>query len=198
MSLWSVSVPDEAMEQLLGQDTDFLCMFGGLKARLWYNVRGKYHSYTTDMWNFHTLTLQKVFRTRPPSGVDLWRRAHQLILEKQTQGLQADKKTSSWQVQQPERWYPTFRWEGEDWIKEADRSVSYNLSSRKSQFLIPLKIAEAFGFMKWDPVAPQMETGTQSRTLVSRVQVPSRRRVLLVGADPPRTHSKSSLDLRCG
>ena len=138
MSLWSVSVPDEAMNQSLGQDTDYLCLFGGIKA---------------------TLRLQEVFMTKPKTGVDLWHRAHQMILEKQTQGLQADKKTSGRRVQQPERWYPTFRWEGEDWIKEADRSVSYNPSSWKSQFLIPLKIAEAFGFMTWDPVSRAWKLG---------------------------------------
>ena len=159
MSLWSLSVPDEAMEQPIGQGTDFMCMFGGHKVRLWNVRHGKYRSHTAHTWNFHTLSLQSVFTTRPKTGVDLWTRVHDLILESQTQGLQADKRVSSWRVQQPERWYPTFRWEGEDWILEANRSVSYNPSSQKSQFLLPLKIAQAFGFMTQDPITNKWSVG---------------------------------------
>ena len=44
-----------------------------------------------------------------------------------------------------------------------------------------------------------VETGTQSRPVVSRVSIRSRRRVLLVGSGlpSPRTYPKSSHDLRC-
>ena len=159
MSLWSLSVPDEALDQPLGQDMDYLYMFGGIKARLWNIRHGKYRSHTANTWIYRTLRLQEAFQTKPKTGVDLWKRVHQIIQEQRTQGLQADKKTSRWHVQQPDVWYPTFRWEGEDWIMEANRSVSYNPSSQKSQFLIPLKIAQAFGFMTYDPVAKEWKIG---------------------------------------
>ena len=84
---------------------------------------------------------------------------HQVVLEQQTQKLGEDRKVSNWLVQQPEKWFPTLRWEGEDMILEADRSVHYQPTSRKRQVLISLKIVEAFGFMKYDSVAKTWKLG---------------------------------------
>ena len=153
MSLWSLSIPDEAVEQPLGQGTDFMCMFAGIKARLWNARHGKYRSHTANTWVTHVVRLQEAFKTRPKTGVELWQRVHQVVLEQQSHQLGEDKKVSHWEVQQPERWFPTLRWEGEDMILEANRSEHYQPTSRKSQVLISLKIAEAFGFMTFDKVA---------------------------------------------
>ena len=165
MSLWSLSVPDDAVEQKLGRDKDFLCMFGGHIAILTNPQNGKYSSATTNTWIYHTLTLREVFtsETRPKSGVDLWKRVHHLVLTKQTSLLQSKANVSrlipNWRVQQPQVWFPTFRWEGEDWIREADRSVTYSPTTIKTQFILPLKVAQAFGFFTYDPVTKKWKLG---------------------------------------
>ena len=159
MSLWSLSVPDGAVEQPLGQGTDFMCQFGGYKARLWNVRHGKYRSHTTNTWVSHIVRLQDAFETRPKTGVELWKRVQQIMLEQQTHKLGEDRKVSHWQVQQPEKWFPTIPWEGEDMILEADRNPFYQPVKQKRQFLISLKIADVFGFMKQDPVTKKWSIG---------------------------------------
>ena len=159
MSLWSLSVPDGAMEHPLGQDMDYLCMFGGLKARIWNYKNHKYRSHTVNTWIFHSLRFQEINKTPLRTGVELWHRIHQVIVDQQTKLLGADRAVSSWLVQQPEKWYPTIRWEGEDMILEANREIFYQPVKQKSQFLLPLKLAQRFGFMKQDPKTEKWSIG---------------------------------------
>ena len=159
MSLWSLSVPDGAVERPLGQDVDYLCMFGGIKARIWNYKNNKYRSHTVNTWIFHILRFQEINKTPLRTGVELWQRIHQVMLEQQTKQLGADRAVSSWQVQQPEKWYPTIRWEGDDMILEANRNLFYQPTTRHSQFLLPLKMAQIFGFMKQDPKTQKWSLG---------------------------------------
>ena len=159
MSLWSLSVPDGAEEQPVGQDTDFMFFFGGIKARIWNARHGKYRSHTVNTWVQYVVRLKEAFETQPKTGVELWQRVHQIMLEQQTHQLGEDRKLSNWEVQQPEKWFPTVRWEGEDMILEADRNLFYQPYSRNRQVLISLKIAEIFGFMKQDPVTEKWSLG---------------------------------------
>ena len=151
MSLWSLSVPDGAVEQPLGKSNDLVAFCTGIKARLWNVKNSKYRSHTVNTYVDAVLRLAKVFETRPKTGVEMWQRVHQLLMEEQTKDLGADRAVSSWRVQQPEKWFPTIRWEGEDMILEANRSLHYQPTVRQSQILISLKIAQLFGFMKQDP-----------------------------------------------
>ena len=159
MSLWSLSVPDGAVEQPLGKDTDFVCLFAGIKARLWNVKNSKYRSHTVNTWIQHVARLGEIFKTHPKTGVELWQRVHQIMLEQQTHDLGEDRAMSSWRVQQPEKWFPTLRWEGEDMILEADRSLFYQPTVRKRQVLISLKMADIFGFMKQDPTTKAWSLG---------------------------------------
>ena len=81
------------------------------------------------------------------------------MLEQQTHDLGEDRKVSNWRVQQPDKWFPTLRCEGEDMILEADRNVFYQPTARKRQVLISLKIAQLFGFMKQDPKTQKWSLG---------------------------------------
>ena len=159
MSLWSLSVPDGAVEQPLGKDTEFVCLFAGIKARLWNVKKGKYRSHTVNTWIQHVARLGEIFKTHPKTGVEMWQRVHQIMMEQQTHDLGEDRKVSQWRVQQPDKWFPTVRWEGEDMILEADRSLFYQPTARKRQVLISLKIAKLFGFMKQDPTTKTWSIG---------------------------------------
>ena len=159
MSLWSLSVPDGAVEQPLGKDTEFVCLFAGIKARLWNVKKGKYRSHTVNTWITHVARLGEIFKTHPKTGVEMWQRVHQIMLEQQTHDLQTDRAMSSWRVQQPDKWFPTVRWDGEDMILEADRQVFYQPVKRKRQVLLSLKIAQLFGFMKQDPTTKKWSIG---------------------------------------
>ena len=150
MSLWSLSVPDGAVEQPFGKSNDITAVFAGLMIRIWNYKNGKYRSHLTNKWVAHTMVLKIPFETHPKTGVALWQRVHQIMMEQQTKQLGEERAVSNWLVQQPEKWYPTIRWEGEDMILEANRSLHYQPPSRKSQFILSLKIAQLFGFMKQD------------------------------------------------
>ena len=162
-SLWTLSVPDDAVEQKLGKGTDFFCTFGGHLAQMWNVKNGKYSSITARSWSYHIMYVQDVFTSRPKSGVDLWKRVHQLILETQTTKLQEKMNfhpsIQNWRVQQPQAWFPTFRWEGEDLIKEADRSVTYSPTDIKTQFTMPLKVCESLGLFKFNVATQKWEVG---------------------------------------
>ena len=159
MSLWSLSVPDGAVEQPLGKDTDLVAVFAGIKARIWNFKNGKYRSHTANTEISHAIRLKEAFETHPKTGVALWQRVHQVLMEERTKDLGADRAVSSWRVQQPEKWYPTIRWEGEDMILEANRNVFYQPTARQSQFILSLKIAQLFGFMKQDPTTKKWSIG---------------------------------------
>ena len=159
MSLWSLSVPDGAVEQPLGKSNDLVGAFSGVKARIWNYRDGKYRSHLINTHVTSDLRLERVFETHPKTGVALWQRVHQLLLEEQTKQLGADRALSDWRVQQPEKWYPTIRWEGEDMILEANRNLFYQPTTRYSQFILSLKIAEVFGFMKQHPTTKAWSLG---------------------------------------
>ena len=159
MSLWSLSVPDGAVEQPLGKSKDLVAYVTGIKARLWNVKNGKYRSHTVNTWTKHVARLGEIFKTHPKTGVEMWQRVHQIMLEQQTHDLQEDRKRRNWEIIQPEKWHPTIRWEGEDMILEADRSLFYQPVKRKRQVLMSLKIAEIFGFMKQDPKTQKWSLG---------------------------------------
>ena len=159
MSLWSLSVPDGSVEQPLGKGTDIMAVVSGQMVRIWNYRDGKYRSHLTNKWLAYTMQLKEPFETHPKTGVELWQRVHQVMLEQQTKKLGAERALSNWLVQQPEKWFPTIRWEGEDMILEANRHVFYQPTSRRSQFILPLKIAQIFGFMKQDPKTEKWSVG---------------------------------------
>ena len=197
MSLWSLSVPDGAVEQPLGKDTEFVCLFAGIKARLWNVKKGKYRSHTVNTWIQHVARLGEIFKTHPKTGVEMWQRVHQIMLEQQTHDLQADRAMSSWRVQQPDKWFPTIRWDGEDMILEANRTLFYQPTVRQSQILISLKIAQLFGFMKQDPktkawsIGPNLipsyplfnYTGHDITSAVTGLKGPTRRALVTLDVD---------------
>ena len=89
----------------------------------------------------------------------MWQRVHQVLMDEQTKQLGVDRALSNWQVQQPEKWLPTIRWEGDDMILEANRNLFYQPTTRYSQFILSLKIAQIFGFMKQDPKTQKWSIG---------------------------------------
>ena len=151
MSLWSMSVPDGAVEQPLGKDYDFVVQCVGDLARIWNFKNGKYRSHLLNGYVAEAWRMKQVVETRPKTGVEFWQRVHHLLMDEQTKDMAADRAMSNWRVQQPEAWIPTIRWEGEDMILEANRNLFYQPSKRYSRFVLSLKIAETFGFMKQDP-----------------------------------------------
>ena len=159
MSLWSLSVPDGAVEQPFGKSNDITAAFVGQLARLWNVRNGKYRSHLVNGEVVLIERMSQVFETSPKTGVAFWQRVHQLLMEEQTKDMAADRAKSNWRVQQPEKWIPTIRWEGDEMILEANRNVFYQPATRKSQFILPLTIAEIFGFMKQDPTTKTWSIG---------------------------------------
>ena len=96
-------MPDGSVEQPLGKDTDFMCLFAGIKARIWNYRDGKHRSSLVNTWTTHVVRLGEVFETHPKTGVEMWQRVHQIMLEQQTHDLQEDRKLSNWEILQPEK-----------------------------------------------------------------------------------------------
>ena len=200
MSLWSLSVPDGAVEQPLGKDNDLVAHAVGDLARIWNFKNNKYRSHSLSGYVAEAWRLKQVFETHPKTGVAFWQRVHQLIMDQQTKDMAADRAVSSWLVQQPETWYPTIRWEGEDMILEANRYVYYQPTRRYSRFVLSLKIAQIFGFMKQDPTTkawsigpnlipsyPKFEyTGHDISSAVTGLQGPTRRALVTLDVDTSR------------
>ena len=93
------------------------------------------------------------FAGRPKTGVEFWTRMHQRIQEHRTLQLQTElEKDTSKRVQQLQAWIPTFRWEGDDWILQANQMVPFTFKTHGFPFAISLKMAQAFGFVKQDPI----------------------------------------------
>ena len=163
MSVWSLSVPDEAMERRMGQSTDLVCLWSGMTATLWNVQNGKYTSSSTRTWTYYTLTLADVFQTQPKTGVEFWTRVQQRVQELNTKQLQvrmgAYVGTPELRVTQPQAWIPTFRWEGEDLVMEASYIKVYDVIAHGMNFALPLKIAQAFGLMTQDPVTKAWKLG---------------------------------------
>ena len=153
LSLWSLSVPDETVEQTLGQGTDTVCQVSYVLPRLSNVQGGKYTEIRgEDTWINNIITLTDAFAVRPKTGVEFWTRVHQRIQELRTHMLQTEfEKDASKRVQQPQAWMPTFRWEGDVWILQANKRIPYDPKAQGLPFAISLKIAQAFGFVKQDP-----------------------------------------------
>ena len=154
MSLSSLSVPDETVEQKLCQVCDYVCRVFDVLPRLSNVQGGKYTAIegTNNKWISHDMKISEVFGTRPKTGVEFWRRVEQFIDERRTKDLQTElEKDTSKRVQQPLMFTPTFRWEGDDWILNAHKIAPYDVNTHGHPFAFDLKIAQAFGFAKQDP-----------------------------------------------
>ena len=164
MSLWSVSVPDESVPQKLGQGTDLFCLWSAITVRLWNIQHGKYSDTGgVTNWVNYSMTLADVFQTRPRTGVEFWTRVQQRMLELNTNELQTQMKLISsdpeLRVVQVRKWYPTFRWEGDDLIWEAKKSVTYDENAQGMGLGFPLKVAQAFGLTTYDAVSKKWKLG---------------------------------------
>ena len=153
MSLWSLSVPDDTVEQTLGQGSDTVCSLAEIHVRLSNVQGGKYTAIEgEDAWIKYKILLTDVMVTRPKTGVAFWTRVHQRINEIRALKLQTEfEKDTSKRVQQPQAWSPTFRWEGDDFILQANKGAHYEGRTHGFPFFIARKIAQAFGFVKQDP-----------------------------------------------
>ena len=161
MSLWSLSVPDEAVEQKLGQGSDMVCVYACIVPRL-SNVQGGKYTVIEgeDTHHTHRILLTDAFAGRPKTGVEFWTRVHQRIQELRALQLQTElEKDTTKRVQQPQAWIPTFRWEGDDWILQANQMVPFTFKTHGFPFAISLKIAQTFGFVKQDPVTKKWSLG---------------------------------------
>ena len=162
MSLWSLSVPDETVEDKLCQVCDYVARTFEVLPRLSNVQGGKYTVIegTNNKWVSHDVKINRVLETRPKTGVEFWRRVEQFLDEQNTKDLQTTfEKDTSKRVQQPLAFRPTFRWEGDDWILQANRMVPYDVNTHGHPFALDLKIAQAFGFAKQDPVTQAWSLG---------------------------------------
>ena len=161
MSLWSLSVPDEAVEQKLGQGSDAVCWYACLVPRLSNIQGGKYTVIEgEDTYHAHKITLSNVFAVNPKTGVEFWTRLHQCLQDIRAQTIQTElEKDVTKRVQQPQAWNPTFRWDGDDWILQANRITPFAFKTHSFPFAIALKVAKAFGFVKQDPETSKWSLG---------------------------------------
>ena len=161
MSLWSMSVPDEAVEQTLGQGTDIVCAVADVVPRL-SNVQGGKYTVIEgdDAWFFHNATLADIMTAKPKTGVEFWTRALERIQELRTRKLRTEfEKDTSKRVQEPFNLNPTFRWDGDDLILQANKGVPYNTRTHGVPWFITYKIVQAFGFAKQDPTTNKWSLG---------------------------------------
>ena len=149
------------MEQKLGQGKDRVCQFTKVHVQLSNLQGGKYTVIEgKDTRITHYIHLSEVFAVRPKTGVEFWTRVHQRLQDMCNRKLQTDlEKDTSKRNQLPEAWIPTFRWEGEDWILQANKGAVYDTHTHGLPFAISLKIAQAFGFVKQDPVTQKWSLG---------------------------------------
>ena len=161
MSLWSLSVPDGAVETKLGQGTDTVCITNEVVSRLSNVQGGKYTAIEGNTsWIVHTVTLADTMVTKPKTGVEFWTRALQRLDELRRNTLQTEaEKDVTKRVQATLQWNPTFRWKGEVMILQANKGATYDDRARGTPFFIPYKIAQAFGFAKQDPVTQKWSLG---------------------------------------
>ena len=92
MSLWSLSVPDKTVKQKLSQVCSYVCRVFDVLPRLSNVQGGKYTVIegTNRKWISHDMKLSEAFGTRPKTGVEFWRRVHQLMDEHRTKDLQTE------------------------------------------------------------------------------------------------------------
>ena len=161
MSLWSLSVPDDAVEQTLGQGSDTLIFYACNVPRLSNIQGGKYTVIEgEDAYHTHKIPLSEVFAVNPKTGVEFWTRVHQRLQDYRKQTLQTElEKDVTKRVQQPQAWNPTFRWDGDDWILQANRMTPFTYKTHGFPFAITLKVAKAFGFVKQDPKTSKWSLG---------------------------------------
>ena len=159
LSLWSLSVPDGAVDKSLGPDDDLFFNATGQIMQLGVIRSGKYRASLNSQWIQIDVRMRELYATHPSTGVDFWKRALQVMEERRMERLAYWRARNNRHIQQPEVWFPTFRWDGEDLILEADMQVFYQPSTRKRQFILPLKLAQLFGFMIQDPTTKAWKIG---------------------------------------
>ena len=162
MSLWSLSVFDKTVEQKLCQVCDYVCRVFDVLPRLSNVQGGRYTAIegSNNKWISHDMKLAEVIGTRPKTGVEFWRRVQQFIDDRRTRDSQtAFEKDTSKRIQQPLAFTPTFRWEGDEWILQANKLVPYDVNTHGHPFAFELKIAQAFGFVKQDPKTQEWSLG---------------------------------------
>ena len=162
MSLWSLSVPDETVDQKVCQVCDYVVRVFDVVARLSNVQGGKYTVIegTNNKWISHDMKINQVLETRPKTGVEFWQRVVQFIEEKTKEDLQtAFEKDTSKRVQQPLAFTPTFRWDGDDLILQANKITPYDVNTHGHPFAFDLQIARAFGFAQQDPITQAWSLG---------------------------------------
>ena len=161
MSLWSLSVPDGAVENKLGQGTDTVCLAADVVSRLSNVQGGKYTAIEGNTsWIMHKVTLADTMVTKPKTGVEFWTRAPQRLEELRRNTLQTEaEKDTTKRVQETLHWNPTVRWEGDDLILQANKGATYDDRAQGFPWFIPYKIAQAFGFAKQDPTTQKWSLG---------------------------------------
>ena len=90
MSLWSLSVPDGAVERALGQGSDYAIRFTNVLPRLFYKQGGKYTTIKISGWFNDNFRLSEVMAVRPKTGVEFWRRVEQVMDEHRTKRLRKE------------------------------------------------------------------------------------------------------------
>ena len=162
MSLWSLSVPDETVDQKVCQVCNYVVRVFDVVARLSNVQDGKYTVIegTNNKWISHDMKINQVLETRPKTGVEFWQRVVQFIEEKTKEDLQtAFEKDTSKRVQQPLAFTPTFRWDGDDLILQANKITPYDVNTHGHPFAFDLQIARAFGFAQQDPITQAWSLG---------------------------------------
>ena len=159
LSLWSLSVPDGAVDKSLGPDGDLFCAAQGKIMQLGVIRHGKYRASLNTQEIQVAIRMSELYATHPSTGVDFWKRAIQKLEERRMDQLAYWRARNNRHIQQPEVWFPTFRWEGEDLILEPSRQVFYQPLARKARFILTLKTARLFGFMKQDPTTKAWSIG---------------------------------------
>ena len=162
MSLWSLSVPDESVDQKVCQVCNYVVRVFDVVARLSNVQGGKYTVIegTNNKWISHDMKINQVLETRPKTGVEFWKRVVHFIVKKSMEDLQsALEKDTSKRVQQPLAFTPTFRWEGDDLILHANKIAPYDVNTHGYPFAFDLQIAQAFGFAKQDPTTQAWSLG---------------------------------------
>ena len=156
VSLWSMSVPDDALTNntVLSDPEAQVIDFAFHVYRL-YNFNGISNKYTSLTKYFHKkiLRIEDVMDADYPitSGVEFWKNVEtrvQQTVENKLYTLEAAHPSNT-RVVVPIKWTPTFTWDNDDLVMpNVARDVVATASF--SWFGIKVAIAVSFGFIKWD------------------------------------------------
>ena len=169
-SLWSLSVPDQELEnKIVFKDTStilFETHFSLYKLTGWDSTAGKYDTLTL-LDKTKTFTVQDVMNESTPAqtGVEFWqncvRKFDQAVTEEARSTLAS--ASSLVPVAVPEEWKPTFKWDGEELTLQAvsENSVVTDGVVRVpySWFAVEENLAKSFGFLKVNKTTNAKELG---------------------------------------